>query len=85
MAPPHYVVRRSRSGRFNFALITDYGRITGYVSTDLDGRSSAELEREARDKIGALAGSFAEVAVPTLDVEAERTVRSAYPSGEFAT
>lgn len=84
LASPHYIVRRSRSGRFNFVLITDAGRFTGYVITEPSGRSSAELEQEARDKIRALAGSFAEVTGLTLNAGAERKVAGPHPSGKLA-
>ena len=78
MANPHYVVRRSRSGRFNFTVITNDGRLTGSVSTEPNGRSGAEIEQEARDKIRAIAGSFAgavglalvEEAAPCVEEEA---------------
>ena len=89
MSKPHYVVRRSRSGRFNFALITDAGRFTGSVSTELDGRSGAEIEREARNKIRSLAASFAKAAGLVLDAEADLQLARDTPSdhllGELAT
>lgn len=85
MTKTHYIVRRSRSGRFNFVLITEAGRFTGYVITKLDGRSNAELEREARDKIRALADSFAEIAGLTLSAEAEGKAEGTHPLGELAT
>lgn len=66
LAKPHYIIRRSRSGRFNFALITDAGRLTGSVSVPLRDRANAEMEREARDKIRALAESFVEATSLTL-------------------
>ena len=59
LANPHYIVRRSRSGRFNFTLITSDGRLTGFVSTEPNSRPSTEIEQEAREKICAIAGSFA--------------------------
>ena len=70
MAIPHYVVRRSRSGRFNFTLITDDGRLTGSVSTEPNGRPGTEIEQEALDKIRAIAESFATVTGLTLTEEA---------------
>ena len=70
MAKPHYVVRRSRSGRFNFTLITDDGRLTGSVSTEPSGRPGTEIEQEARDKIRAIADSFATATGLTLTEEA---------------
>ncbi|TXM66793.1 hypothetical protein FV226_23030 [Methylobacterium sp. WL12] len=78
MATPHYVVRRSRSGRFNFTVITDDGRLTGSVSTEPNGRTGTEIEQEARDKIRAIAESFAtatglklaEEGVPCIEQEA---------------
>ena len=79
LANPHYVVRRSRSGRFNFALITDDGRLTGSVSTLLDGRPGSEIEQEALDKIRAIARSLAvaaglkltEEGAPSVEQEAD--------------
>ena len=59
MSKPHYIVRRSRSGRFNFTLISDHGRLTGSVSVSLDGKENAEINRLARDNIQALAKTFA--------------------------
>ncbi|TXM64602.1 hypothetical protein [Methylobacterium sp. WL120] len=59
MPKRHYVFRRSRSGRFNFALITDDGRLTGSVSISLNGQESVEIDRQARAKIRAIAESFA--------------------------
>ncbi|WP_244030644.1 hypothetical protein [Methylobacterium sp. E-016] len=80
MAKPHYIVRRSRSGRFNFILITEAGRFKGYVNTDLDGQSRAEIERQALDKIGALAESFAEATGLTLKAGTELHHSEAEPS-----
>ena len=60
MDTPHYIVRRSRSGRFNFALITEAGRFTGYVMTSVESGSNDEMKRQAQDKIRALAESFIE-------------------------
>ncbi|TXM67140.1 hypothetical protein FV229_10965 [Methylobacterium sp. WL120] len=54
------MVRRSRSGRFNFVLITEAGRFTGCVYVRSEGESSAEINRHASDKIRALAKSFGE-------------------------
>ncbi|TXN03071.1 hypothetical protein FV222_08915 [Methylobacterium sp. WL103] len=79
MAKPHYIVRRSRSGRFNFTLITDDGRLTGSISTEPNGRPGNEIEQEARDKIRAIAGSFAtatelklaEEGTPCIEQEAD--------------
>ncbi|TXN72985.1 hypothetical protein FV230_03040 [Methylobacterium sp. WL6] len=69
MDKPHYIVRRSRSGRFNFVLITEAGRFTGSVSIRSEGQSSAEIKRQASDKIRALAKSFAEATRGTLMTE----------------
>lgn len=68
MQPPHYVVRRSRSGRFNFTLLADHGRITGVVMVPIENRSRTEIEQLAHRKIRALVGELASVA------EAERQV-----------
>ena len=74
LATPHYIVRRSRSGRFNFVLITDAGRLTGFVTTDLDGQPNSEIERQARDKIRALAESFAKATCTAFNAEAEQQI-----------
>ena len=83
LAPPHYIVRRSRSGRFNFTLITDAGRFTGNVSVPLDGRSSAEIEQHAHNKIRALAESFAKATGLTLNTEAELHPSEEEPSSHL--
>lgn len=62
MASPHYVIRRSRSGRFNFTLLAEHGRINGVVVVPTDNRSKEEIARIARAKIRALAEEFASVA-----------------------
>ena len=90
MPKPHYVVRRSRSGRFNFALITQHGRLTGSVSISLDGKEGAEISRLARNKIQALAKTFAaaaEVALAEKDAPLAKDQRSeaTVASGELAT
>ena len=69
LANPHYIVRRSRSGRFNFTLITNDGRLTGSVSTEPNGRPSTEIKQEARDKIREIARSFATAA--GLEIQTE--------------
>ena len=71
LTKPHYIVRRSRSGRFNFVLITEAGRFTGAVSIRSEGQSSAEIVRQTNDKIRALAKSFSEVTSVTLMAEDE--------------
>lgn len=68
---PHYVIRRSRSGRFNFALITDHGRLTGFVSISLDGQESVKIDQQARAKVRALAESFAAATRLTIQREAD--------------
>ena len=57
--PQHYLVRRSRLGRFNFTLLADHGRITGVVTVPTENRSKPEIERAARRKIQALAADLA--------------------------
>ncbi|KQP52592.1 hypothetical protein ASG40_07045 [Methylobacterium sp. Leaf399] len=57
--PQHYVVRRSRLGRFNFTLLANHGRITGVVTVPTENRSKAEVEQAAHDKIRALAAELA--------------------------
>ena len=64
----HYIVRRSRLGRFNFTLISEAGRITGVVVVPTAGRSGAELEHDARLKIRCLAETFAGVVSPMPSV-----------------
>lgn len=71
LAAPHYIVRRSRMGKFNFVLITDGGRLTGSVTISLEGQSNVELERQARDKIRTLAEAFAETTRLALNTETE--------------
>ena len=82
MANPHYVVRRSRSGRFNFALIVGRGRLTGSVSISLDGKEGAEISRLARGKIHLLAKTFAAAAGVALT---ERDAPFAKDQGSDAT
>lgn len=65
---PHYVVRRSRMGRFNFTLIGAHGRITGVVAIPTENKTREEVEAEAHRKIRALAGEL--VAVMPKDCEA---------------
>ena len=71
LTKPHYIVRRSRSGRFNFVLITEAGCFTGSVSIRSEGQSSAEIKQQASDKIRALAISFAEATSVALMAEDE--------------
>lgn len=61
MASPHYVIRRSRSGRFNFTLLAEHGRINGVVVVPTDNRSKDEVQKLAYDKIRALAEDLATV------------------------
>lgn len=61
MASPHYVIRRSRSGRFNFTLLAEHGRINGVVVVPTDNRSKDEVQKLAHDKIRALAEDLATV------------------------
>lgn len=60
--PQHYLVRRSRLGRFNFTLLANHGRITGVVTVPTENRSKAEIERAAHEKIRALAAELAAAA-----------------------
>ena len=64
MSKVHYIVRRSRSGRFNFTLISEAGRITGSVIVTTTGRSGADIERDAHAQIRRLAETFAETIGP---------------------
>ena len=61
MAKVHYIVRRSRSGRFNFTLISEEGRLTGSVIIETKGKTRIDIERDARDQIRHLAEMFAKV------------------------
>ena len=90
LAPLHYVVRRSRSGRFNFTIITEEGRLTGSVSTEPSGRTRAEIEQEARGKIRAIAGNFAaavglKLAEEDASQAEEQGSEAPVASGELAT
>lgn len=58
MAKPHYIVQRSRSGRFNVTLLTSDGRLTGFVTVPIEGRSTSEIKQQALEKIRALAQDF---------------------------
>lgn len=71
MTKPHFLIRRSRSGRFNFTLLAPQGRITGVVTVPTAGRTKGEIEAEARDRISALAGVLADVTDPGGDIEAD--------------
>jgi hypothetical protein len=57
--PQHYLVRRSRLGRFNFTLLGNHGRITGVVTVPVENRSKADIERAAHQKIRALVAELA--------------------------
>ncbi|WP_375454729.1 hypothetical protein [uncultured Methylobacterium sp.] len=59
MAKPHFLIRRSRSGRFNFTLLASQGRITGVVTIATVGRTKDDIEGEAREKVRALADVLA--------------------------
>ncbi|GJD98023.1 hypothetical protein OCOJLMKI_5262 [Methylobacterium iners] len=61
MAQRHFIVRRSRLGRFNFTLLTIAGRLTGSVTVPVEGRSAGEIKQHALDQIRALAEEFARV------------------------
>ncbi|MBD8908051.1 hypothetical protein [Methylorubrum zatmanii] len=61
MPRPHYVVRRSRSGRFNFTLLAEQGRISGTVIVATADLPRDEIERRAHDQIRALAETLAAV------------------------
>lgn len=56
---PHYVVRRSRSGRFNFTFLSEHGRISGVVIVPTEKLTRDEIERRARTKIQELAAALA--------------------------
>ena len=58
MQQPHYLVRRSRMGRFNFTLLAKHGRITGVVVVPTANRTKDEIEAAAHAKIRALAGEL---------------------------
>lgn len=64
MPSPHYVVRRSRSGRFNFTLLSEHGRISGVVIVPTEKLSREEIERSARAKIQDLAAALAAAVGP---------------------
>lgn len=64
LGKPHYVVRRSRMGRFNFALLADHGRMTGMVVVPTENRTKSEIEREAHAKIRALAADLVQAITP---------------------
>ncbi|TXN07563.1 hypothetical protein FV222_02060 [Methylobacterium sp. WL103] len=66
MSKVHYVVRRSRMGRFNFTLISEAGRITGSVVVSTAGRTRADIESDVRDRIRHLAETFAGIAGPIM-------------------
>ncbi len=66
MSEVHYIVRRSRMGRFNFTFISDAGRLTGSVVVSTAGRTGADIESDARDRIRQLAETFARIASPTM-------------------
>lgn len=71
MAKPHFLIRRSRSGRFNFTLLSTHGRITGVVNVATTDRTKGEIEQEAREKIRALAGVLGHVISADDDPDAE--------------
>lgn len=71
MAKPHYIVQRSRSGRFNFTLLTSAGRLTGCVTVPIDGCSNAELRQKAMEQIRVLSDEFARVQGVEVSIEAE--------------
>ncbi|CAO4176207.1 hypothetical protein [Methylorubrum populi] len=62
MPRPHYVVRRSRSGRFNFTLLAEHGRISGTVFVATADLPRDEIERRAYEQIQALAETLVAVA-----------------------
>lgn len=64
MGKPHYVVRRSRLGRFNFALLADHGRLTGMVVVATENRTKPEIEHAANAKIRALAAELLQALTP---------------------
>jgi hypothetical protein len=64
MSKVHYILRRSRMGRFNFTLISEAGRITGSVVVSMAGKTGADLERDARVQVRHLAEIFAGTVSP---------------------
>lgn len=54
----HYVVRRTRFGKFCFTLMTSTGRLTGSVLVPITGQTSDELTRQGQEKIRALAAEL---------------------------
>ena len=89
LIPPHYIVRRSRSDRFNCVLITEAGHFTGSVSVRSEGQSSAEIKQQASDKFCALTKSFAEATSVMLMAEdgpmSETEAESRPPLSAFAS
>lgn len=64
----HYLVRRTRSGRFNFTLISEAGRIAGSVVVATSGKTAECIDLEAREKIRHVAEAFAgQQAIPIAD------------------
>ena len=62
MRAPHYVMKRARSGRFNFTLLTDHGRINGSVMVPVEKHlSRSEISEAAHGKIRALVGDLVQV------------------------
>ncbi|WP_375465159.1 hypothetical protein [uncultured Methylobacterium sp.] len=82
MAKPHFLIRRSRNGRFNFTLLAHHGRITGVVTVPTNDRTRADIEGEAREKIRALADVLAQVTGSVgeagRDADARPTVLDTY-------
>ncbi|NEU13879.1 hypothetical protein G3T14_17350 [Methylobacterium sp. BTF04] len=75
LAKPHYVVRRSRMGRFNFTLLAAHGRITGVVVVPIENRTKQEIEQEAHRKIRALAGELANATEQTDPIACDLEAR----------
>ncbi len=56
---PHFLLIRSRSGRFNFTLITDHGRLSGVVKVDIEPHNTQdEIRKMALEKVEIVANEF---------------------------
>ncbi|MBB5760155.1 hypothetical protein HNR00_004901 [Methylorubrum rhodinum] len=56
---PHFLLIRSRSGRFNLTLITDHGRLQGVVQVDVETHQSQDdIRKMAMEKVKLLAEAF---------------------------
>ncbi len=60
---PHFLLIRSRSGRFNFTLLTDHGRLSGVVQVDIEQHHSQDdIRKLAMIKVRLLAEAFSQEA-----------------------